>query len=275
MSVDGVNLVLRNRRRAVEHDGESRKLLLDLVQDVECQWRRNELASLRVACALLRSELVSAVACADRDSQAVATAASSKVDYLFGLCVVTLFGLYLVLNACEYAELSLNGYVVSVSIFNYLLGDADVLLVRKRAAIEHNAGETIVDAVLAELEAIAVVEVKNNLRILATEFLGVFYSTLSHIAKDGAVCIVARALADLHDDGRLCLYGSLHDGLHLFECVEVESWDGIAASNCLFEHLTGVHQAEFFVTCHSDLRFNYLLYKIMFVFFFCGCKDTK
>ena len=176
-------------------------------------------------------------------------------------------GLNLVFNASQHAQLSLYGYVVSVSIFYHLLGDADVLLIRKRAAIKHNAGETIVDAVLAELEAVAVVEVKNNLRILATELLSIFYSTLSHIAKDGAVCIVAGTLADLHDDGRLCLYCSLYDGLHLFECVEVESWDGIAASNCLFEHLTGVHQAEFFVTCHSDLQFNYLLYKIMFVFF--------
>ena len=36
--VNGVHLVLRNRRRTVEYDGESRKLLLDLCQHVECEW---------------------------------------------------------------------------------------------------------------------------------------------------------------------------------------------------------------------------------------------
>ena len=49
VGVDGVHFVLRNRRRTVENDGEARELLFDGVEHVECQRRRNELASLRVA----------------------------------------------------------------------------------------------------------------------------------------------------------------------------------------------------------------------------------
>ena len=139
---------------------------------------------------------------------------------------------------------------MSVSVLYHLLCDADVLFVGERTTIEHDAGETVVDAVLAEFEAVAMVEVEHNLRLLATEFLSIFHSTLCHVAEDGAVSVVACALADLHDNGGLCLDGSLNDGLHLLECVEIKSWDGIAASNCLGEHLTGVHQSEFFVTCH-------------------------
>ena len=96
------------------------------------------------------------------------------------------------------------------------------------------------------------VEVKSNLRIGATEFLGVLNSTLSHIAEDGAVGVCTSALAHLHDDRRLCLYSSLHDSLHLLHGVEVKGGDGVATSNSLLEHFTGVHKTQFFVTCHVD-----------------------
>ena len=74
MGVDGVHLVLRHAAGAVENDGEAGQTLLYLVQNVECQRRRNELARLRIACALLGSKFVSAVARTDGDGQAVATA---------------------------------------------------------------------------------------------------------------------------------------------------------------------------------------------------------
>ena len=67
--VDDVDILLRNRRRAVKNDWEARELLLDLCQNVECQWRRNQTACLRVTCALLGLELVSTVRSTDRDSQ--------------------------------------------------------------------------------------------------------------------------------------------------------------------------------------------------------------
>ena len=45
----------------MEYDRESRELLLDLVENVESEWRWNETACLRVSCALLRLELVGTV----------------------------------------------------------------------------------------------------------------------------------------------------------------------------------------------------------------------
>ena len=251
VGVDGVNLVLGDAAGTVEYDGEAGELLFDLVQDVESEGRRNELAGLRVAGALFGSELVSAVAGTDGDGEAVATAAGAEIDYLFGLGVVAYLGGYLILYAGENTEFGFYGNIVSVSVFYDLLGEGDVLLVGEAAAVDHYAGETVVDAVLAEFEGVTVVEVENDFRSLATEFLGILYSTLGHVAEDGAVGIVTGALADLHDDGALGFYGSLHDGLHLLEGVEVESGDGIATCYGLLEHLAGVHETEFFVTGHG------------------------
>ena len=67
--VDRVDVILRNAGRAVEDDREARELLLDGLEDVERQRRRNELAGLLVARALRRRELVGAVARADRDRE--------------------------------------------------------------------------------------------------------------------------------------------------------------------------------------------------------------
>ena len=54
-----------------------------------------------------------------------------------------------------------------------------------------------------------------------------------------------------HDGWYGYVHGSLHDSLHLLHCVEVEGGDCITTLNCLGEHFTGVHQSQFFVTCHK------------------------
>ncbi len=115
----------------MQHDGESGKLLLNLSQHVECQWRRNELTGLRIAGALLGLELVSTMRSTDRDSQRVAACASSKVNNLLGLGVVTYLRGNLVLNTSQHTELALNSNIILVSIFYNLTGNLDVLLVRQ------------------------------------------------------------------------------------------------------------------------------------------------
>ena len=107
--VDGGYLVLRYRRRTVEHDGESGELLLDFGEDVECEGRRNEESGLGILGALCGSELVSTVARTDRNSEAVATGAGSKLNHLSWLGVVRLCCRNLVFNSGEDAELSLYG----------------------------------------------------------------------------------------------------------------------------------------------------------------------
>ena len=146
-----------------------------------------------------------------------------------------------------------------MSILYDLLGDSDVLFIGESAAVKHDTGETVVNALLANLKAVTVVEVKGNLRIGTAELLGILHSTLSHVAEDGAVSVGTSTLADLHDDGRLGFHGSLHNSLHLLHGVEVEGGDGIATGNGLLEHFTGVYQPKFFVTGHN---FNSLMFII-------------
>ena len=120
----------------MEHNGESRKLLLDLSEDVECQGRRNEYTIHE--CALLRSELVSTVRSTDRDSQRVATSTGSEVDDLLRLGVVRLSRADLILNTSEHTQLSLNSYIELMSIINELLSQSNVLLVGEVRTVDHH-----------------------------------------------------------------------------------------------------------------------------------------
>ena len=242
VGVDDVNVFLGHGAGAVEHDGESGELLHNGVENVECQGRRNELA-VGVAGALLGSELVCAVAGTDGDGQGVATGAGGEVDYLLGVGVGVVVSGNLILNAGENAQLTFDGNVVLVGVVNNLLGEGHVLLVGEVAAVDHHRRETVVDAALAKLEAVTVVEVQNDLGILPAEFLGVGHSTLGHIAEQGRVSVVASALGHLENNGRLLLCGGLDDGLELLHVVEVESGDCITALDGLGKHLTGVDQA--------------------------------
>ena len=121
----------------MEHDGESGKFLHDGIENVECQWRRHELASLRVACALIRSELVCAVAGTDGDSQRVNASTANEVDYFLRLRIVRLGSNDLILNAGEYTQLTFYGYIELMCIFNDFLCQGNVLLVRQRRTVNH------------------------------------------------------------------------------------------------------------------------------------------
>ena len=57
------------------------------------------------------------------------------------------------------------------------------------------------DAVLAELEAVTVVEVKHDLGIFPAEALCIFNSTLGHEAEQDGVGIIACTFGNLKDYG--------------------------------------------------------------------------
>ena len=122
----------------MENDWEARKLCLNLVEHVECERRRNEKTGLRVSCALLRLELVSSVGSSDGDCERVAACAGCEINHLLRLGVVRLLSRNLILNTCEYSELSLNSHVKLVSILDNLLGEGDVLLIRKSRTVNHH-----------------------------------------------------------------------------------------------------------------------------------------
>ena len=74
----------------------------------------------------------------DRNSQAVATSASSKVDNLFRVCVSVVVGRYFVLNTSKDTEFTFNCYIVLMSIFNNFLCESNVLHVREVRTVDHN-----------------------------------------------------------------------------------------------------------------------------------------
>ena len=147
-----------------------------------------------------------------------------------------------VLDAGEYAELAFDGYIELVGVVDNLLREGYVLLVGQVRAVDHHRREAEVDAALAELERIAVVEVKNDLGLLPAEFLGVLDGTLSHVAQQCGVGIVAGAFRHLKDHGRLLGSGGLDDGLELLHVVEVEGGDSVTTLDGLGKHLASVYK---------------------------------
>ena len=187
----------------MEHDWESGKLLHDSIKNIKCQWRRNQAASLRVACALLRLKLVSSVACTDRDSERVNASLACEVDNFLRLCIVRNLRSNLVLNAGEHTELTLYSNVILMSILNNLFSKSNILVIRQGRTVYHNRREAHVYTALAKLEAVTVVKVKCYLRMSAAKFLSILYSTLSHILEQCLVGIVARTFRNLQDYRRL------------------------------------------------------------------------
>ena len=122
----------------MENDRESRELLLDSLENIECEWRWNETSGLLVAGALLRLELVSAVGGTDGNGEGVATGLLYEVDNLLRLGVMRRLVRNLILNAGKNSELSLNGNIILVGVLHDLPGEGDVLLVRKSGTVDHH-----------------------------------------------------------------------------------------------------------------------------------------
>ena len=150
----------------------------------------------------------------------------------------------------KFTQLRLDGHVVLVRVVDDLLRELDVLLERQVRPVDHHRREAGVDAALARLEAVAVVEVQDDLGLLAAEILRVLDRALGEIAQKRRARVLARTLGDLHDDGRLRLDCRLDDGLDLLHRVEVERGNRVAALDRLGEHLPGVHETQFLVADH-------------------------
>ena len=159
-------------------------------------------------------------------------------------------GRNLVFHAGQYAQLALDRYVELVGVFNDLLGEGYVLLVRQVRTVDHHRREAHVDAALAQLERVAVVEVQYDGNVLA-EFLGILDGALGHVTQQRLVGILACAGRNLEDYGRRSLDASRNDSLHLLHVVEVECRDGITAFDGLGEHVARVHKTQIFVRYHS------------------------
>ena len=103
-------------------------------------------------------------------------------------------------------------------------------------AVDHNGGETAVDAGLAGLKIRAVIQMQHDRQIHAA-LLRVQQRRLDQLHEIHMLGIRARALGDLENDRRLLHRGRLGDALNDFHVVDVERADGIVAFIRLLKHL--------------------------------------
>ena len=238
----------------MQNDREAGQLLLDCGQYVECQRRRYQTAGLGIYGALLGRELECAVRRADRDRQRVDAGLGNEVHDLFGLGIVAYLGSYLVLDTGQHAQLALDRDVVLVGILDDLAREGDILVIGQGRTVDHYRREAHVDAALAQLEAVAVVEMQDDLRLLPAQLLGILDGTLGHVAQQRLVGVVARTLRYLQNHGRLGLGRSHDDRLQLLHVVEIECRNRVTSVNGLLEHLFGVHKTQLFVRYHNAIN---------------------
>jgi len=239
--VDGLNVLLRDGRRTVENDGEARDTLLDLVKDIETEVGLSA-----------RRELDNTMAGTDGDSKRINTSTLDKVNNLIRVGVVAGFRLNIILDTSKNTELTLDGNIVLMSVFDNLLGESDVFFIRKSRTIDHDIAETVANAINAKLIAVTMIKVKSNgdTLVLRIDLLGVFNSTLSHVTKKSLVSIGTSTTRNLKDNRALCLDTSSDDSLHLLHVVEVESRDSKALLHSMSEHFLSVNKTKLLVRNH-------------------------
>ena len=120
---------------------------------------------------------------------------------------------------------------MSVSIFNDLFGQFNVILERLGGSVDHNGSKAAVDAGLAGLKVGTVVKVKND------RDLGAFDNrSFNELHKIGVICVCTRALGNLKNNRSFLLLAGFGDTLHDLHVVDIESADGITAVIGFFEH---------------------------------------
>ena len=144
--VNHLNKFLRNRRRTMKNDGETRKSLDALLKNVETKWRGNK-DTVCITGTLCSSELVCTVRGSDCDCQRVTACLINKLFNLFRMCIALLTSFYnnFIFNTCKSTKLCLYNYAVSMCILNNLLCKSDILCKRLRRSIDHNGSKSAVD----------------------------------------------------------------------------------------------------------------------------------
>ena len=147
------------------------------------------------------------------------------------LGIAAAFLAIVVLGADEHAQFAFDDAVVLVGVFDDPAANLDVFVERLVAAVNHHAGEPLVNALLAQLEGVAVIQVDGDGDVGGAD--GGF-DELFEI--DGAG-VLAGALGDLEHDGRLFLLAGFDDGLEQLHVVDVEGAEGVFALEGLGEQV--------------------------------------
>ena len=187
-------------------------------------------------------EFVGAVAVADGDGERIAAGFLDKFHRFVRLGVMAARGMraaffaFVKLRADEMAEFGFHGAVMLVRVFHDFLGDFDVLVERLVAGVNHHAGEPFVNALLAQFERVAVVEVDGDGDV------GQADGRLDELLEINRVGVLARALGNLEHQRRFFLFAGLDDGLDEFHVVHVERAEGVFALQRLGEQVFGMCQ---------------------------------
>src|SRR5262245_43517930 len=122
------------------------------------------------------------------------------------MCVMSFFGIatallpLIKLCADEMPELAFNDTVVFVSVFNDMTADLDVFFERLVACIDHDTGESLIDAVFAQFKRVTVIQVHGN------RYIGNTDRSLDQLLEVDGVCILAGPLGNLKHNWSLLLF---------------------------------------------------------------------
>ena len=178
----------------------------------------------------------------------MATASESQPDSLTNLTASSGIGVmaaggmraaflaFVELRADQMAEFGFHHAIVFVGVFHDFLGDFDVFLERLVAGVNHHAGETFVNALLAQFKRVAVVQMHGN------GDGGQADGRLDEFFEINRIGVLARALGNLEHHRRLFLFARLDDGLKQFHVVDVERAQRVFALQRLRKKFSGVCQ---------------------------------
>ena len=138
-----------------------------------------------------------------------------------------------------------------MGVLHHLLGDLDILSEGLGGGVDHHGGEAAVDAALAGLEAVAVIQVQ------ADGQAGLDDGSLHQLHQVGVVGVGPGALGDLEDQRGADFLGSLGDTLDDLHVVDVEGADGIAAVIGLLEHFFRSYKGHWKVLLYLKVYFYF------------------
>ena len=232
--VDLLGEVLRNgggsvqHQRVVTHTGFEQRLL-------------NGLEALEVQM-LFTLELVGTVAVADGNGQRVHAGQLDELNGFIGVGVSPALGVatalftVVVLSADEHAEFALDHAIMLVGVLNDLSADLNILFERIMRGVDHHAGETLVDALLAQFEAVTVIQMDRD------GDGGQLDRGVDQPLEVHRMGVIAGSLGDLQHHWGLLFLAGLNDGLEQLHVVHVESTEGVFALQGLREQFARVGQ---------------------------------
>ena len=137
----------------------------------------------------------------------------------------------LVLHAGQSAQLSLHHHAMVVGVFNNLLGDLNILGKGLGGGVDHDGGKTAVNATLAGLKTIAMVQMEDNRNLRTLND-----SSLYQLHQIGVIGIGPGAFGHLKNHGSLFFFAGLGDTLNDLHIVDVKRTYGVASIVGFFEH---------------------------------------